>query len=76
MAYEYKKHAMVDDKKYDPTDMGRYYNSAGYHAKIKKEIPTKDDQRRNCRNNEILQGEWGLLQVQARRVGRPRMEVL
>lgn len=25
MAYEYKKHAMVDGKKYGPTAGGRYY---------------------------------------------------
>lgn len=35
MSYEYKKHAMVDGKKYGPTVGGRYYQPADYHGKVK-----------------------------------------
>ena len=35
MSYEYKKHAMVDGKKYGPTAGGRYYQPADYHGKVK-----------------------------------------
>ena len=34
MAYEFKKHAMADGRRFGPTEGGRYYNPAGYHAKV------------------------------------------
>lgn len=35
MAYEYKKHAMVDGKKYGLSPGNRYYQPAGYHNPVK-----------------------------------------
>ena len=37
MAYEYKKHAMVDGKKYGPSPGNKYYQPAGYHNPVKKQ---------------------------------------
>ena len=34
MAYEYKKHTMVDGKKYGPSPGNKYYQPAGYHKSI------------------------------------------
>ena len=36
MAYEYKKHTMVDGKKYGPSPGNKYYQPAGYHNPVKK----------------------------------------
>lgn len=36
MAYEFKKHKMIDGKKYGPTDNGWYYQPADYHGKVSK----------------------------------------
>lgn len=36
MAYEYKKHTMVDGKKYGPSLGNKYYQPAGYHNPVKK----------------------------------------
>ncbi len=36
MAYVFKKHKMIDGKKYGPTDNGWYYQPADYHSKINK----------------------------------------
>lgn len=38
MAYEYKKHTMVDGKKYGPSPGNKYYQPAGYHNPVKKYI--------------------------------------
>lgn len=35
MAYEYKKHAMADGKKFDPSPGNRYYQPTGYHNSVK-----------------------------------------
>ena len=35
MAYEYKKHTMVDGKKYGPSPGNKYYQPAGYHNPVK-----------------------------------------
>ena len=35
MAYEYKKHTMVDGKKYGPSPGNKYYQPAGYHNLVK-----------------------------------------
>lgn len=36
MAYEYKKHVMVDGKKYGPSPGNKYYQPAEYHNPVKK----------------------------------------
>lgn len=36
MAYVFKKHKMIDGKKYGPTDNGWYYQPADYHGKVNK----------------------------------------
>lgn len=40
MAYEYKKHAMADGKKFGPSPGNRYYQPAGYHNSVKG-VPKK-----------------------------------
>ena len=36
MAYQFKKHKMIDGKRYGPTDNGWYYQPADYHGKVCK----------------------------------------
>ena len=36
MAFEFKKHKMVDGKRYGPTEDGWFYQPAGYHGKVSK----------------------------------------
>ena len=36
MAYVFKKHKMIDGKKYGPTSKGWYYQPADYHGKLSK----------------------------------------
>lgn len=36
MAYQFKKHKMVDGTRYGPTDNGWYYQPADYHGKVSK----------------------------------------
>lgn len=36
MAYVFKKHKMIDGKKYGPTSNGWYYQPASYHGKVSK----------------------------------------
>lgn len=36
MAYDFKKHKMIDGKKYGPVDNGWYYHPADYHRKVSK----------------------------------------
>ena len=36
MAFAFKKHKMIDGKKYGPTENGWYYQPAGYHPKVSK----------------------------------------
>lgn len=35
MPYEYKKHTIINGKKYGPTAGGRYYQPADYHCTVK-----------------------------------------
>lgn len=41
MAYEFKKHKMIDGKKYGPTAEGWYYQPACYHGKVSKSTNKK-----------------------------------
>lgn len=34
MAYEFKKHKMIDGRRYGPTEQGWYYQPADYHGKV------------------------------------------
>ena len=36
MAYAFKKHKMIDGKKYGPTENGWFYQPADYHGKVSK----------------------------------------
>lgn len=36
MAYEFKKHKMIDGKRYGPTENGWFYQPADYHGKVSK----------------------------------------
>lgn len=36
MAYQFKKHKMIDGKRYGPTGNGWYYQPADYHGKVSK----------------------------------------
>lgn len=52
MAYQFKKHKMVDGKRYGPTDNGWYYQPADYHGKVsnaqsKKEKKAKEKEHEN-----------------------------
>ena len=41
MAYEFKKHKMIDGKRYGPTSNGWYYKPLDYHGKVSKEKSKK-----------------------------------
>ena len=41
MAYIFKKHKMIDGKKYGPTGNGWYYQPADYHGKVSKALNKK-----------------------------------
>lgn len=41
MAYIFKKHKMIDGKKYGPTGNGCYYQPADYHGKVSKALNKK-----------------------------------
>ena len=41
MAYIFKKHKMIDGKKYGPTGNGWYYQPADYHGKVSKTLNKK-----------------------------------
>ena len=58
MAYEFKKHAMADGRRFGPTEGGRYYNPAGYHAKVKKNIPKKGKKAKA--QEHVDKGHWVL----------------
>lgn len=36
MAYKFKKHKMIDGRRYGPTEEGWFYQPANYHGKISK----------------------------------------
>lgn len=41
MAFAFKKHKMIDGKRYGPTDNGWYYQPADYHGKVSKSYSNK-----------------------------------
>ena len=67
MAYDYKKHAMVDGKKYGPTVGGRYYQPADYHGKVKdnnkkgRKAKNKEHENVSTKVVKIIQSYVGIV---------------
>lgn len=62
MAYEFKKHKMVDGRRYGPTSNGWYYQPADYHGKTNKTQSKKGKKSKNREHEDKT--HWILTQSQ------------